>query len=79
MILRGDHNQCAACSLYFNSTKAFDRHRRGTPGKARRCLSTDEMREVGMSVNSGGWWITRAGGPLHFHRDSVGGDQPISA
>jgi len=56
--LRGDHCLCCACGAYFNSTHAFDRHRRGTPGVDRRCLSAQEMQFAGMSVSDSGWWIT---------------------
>lgn len=56
-ILTGDRCQCAACLEYFNSTRAFDRHRRGVYPD-RRCRTPDEMTAAGMSVNAAGFWIT---------------------
>jgi hypothetical protein len=59
--LRGDHCQCPACGEYFNSTRAFDKHRTGTyTPMQRRCLSPDEMRAKGMLVSARGWWLTSA-------------------
>lgn len=57
--LRGDRNQCPSCDEYFNSTYAFEKHRIGdfTDG-TRRCLTTEEMLEKGMGVNSTGFWVT---------------------
>jgi len=45
-----------ACSLYFNSTSAFDRHRIG-PMHGRRCLTVDEMLAKGMERNAAGFWM----------------------
>jgi hypothetical protein len=61
--LTGDRNQCPTCSGYFNSTYAFDAHRTGPFGHGgqpaqRRCMSVDEMRAKGMSLNAAGFWIT---------------------
>ena len=58
MSLRGDNCQCAGCGLYFKSTKAFDKHRRGTPGKDRRCLAPTEMLLKGMATDKRGFWVT---------------------
>lgn len=58
MILRGDHCQCGACGLYFNSTYAFDKHRDGPHGPERRCLTGPEMLQRKMGQNAGGWWIS---------------------
>lgn len=58
-ILRGDKNQCQGCNQYFNSIKAFDKHRTGKHGVDRRCMTPLEMTEAGMSVNSSGFWITQ--------------------
>ena len=59
--LNGDHNQCPTCGEYFNSTKAFDKHRTGAyGGHQRRCLTVPEMLEAGMSKNKTDWWITKA-------------------
>jgi hypothetical protein len=57
--LRGDHCKCPTCGEYFNSTRAFDKHRTGEYG-ARRCLSPDDMRVRGMVVSATGWWLTMA-------------------
>lgn len=58
MKLSGDRNQCQGCKSYFNSTFAFDKHRRGEHGLDRKCLSIDDMRGKGMSTNAAGFWIT---------------------
>lgn len=60
MPLTGDRCQCSVCKKYFNSTKAFDKHRTGEHGGDRRCLSTEEMEERGMVLNARGYWITEA-------------------
>lgn len=59
MRLSGDRNQCTSCKLYFNSTRAFDRHRYGsyTPNQ-RGCLSVVQMVEKGMAVNARGFWVS---------------------
>lgn len=60
--LGGDHCQCAGapyagCGEFFNSTRAFDKHRVDA-GQARRCLSAFEMQAKGMSLNARGFWVT---------------------
>jgi hypothetical protein len=67
--LRGDHCQCSGppykgCGEYFNSTAAFDKHRTGE-WTARRCLSPDEMRAIGMAQTASGFWITRKNTFVH--------------
>lgn len=59
MILTGNRNQCQSCKQYFNSNKAFDKHRRGEFGVNRRCLTPDEMKAKGMLINHAGFWITK--------------------
>ena len=59
-MLTNDRNQCQGCKTYFNSTKAFDKHRRGEHGHDRRCLTEAEMLAKGMSVNKDGFWVTKA-------------------
>ena len=54
--LNGDHCQCSACGEYFNSTAAFDKHRRGD-FNGRICLDRAQMLKKGMAVSSTGWWI----------------------
>jgi hypothetical protein len=55
------HCQCAGCGEYFNSDKAFEWHRVG-PYSARRCLTVEEMRALGMVLKldkrGDGWWVT---------------------
>lgn len=58
-ILRGDKNQCQGCSQYFNSIKAFDKHRTGRHGIDRRCMTEEEMIADGMCLNQSGFWITQ--------------------
>lgn len=56
--LTGDRNQCPGCDYYFNSIKAFDRHRTGKHGVDRRCRTVEEMIQRGMLVNKDGFWVT---------------------
>lgn len=56
--LRGDRNQCPSCSLYFNSTFAFDKHRTGKHGVDRRCMTMEEMLAAGMAQRADGFWIS---------------------
>jgi hypothetical protein len=58
MKLTGDRNQCQGCKEFFNSTYAFDKHRHGTHGLDRRCLTSIEMKAKGMSTKADGFWIT---------------------
>ena len=60
MKLSGDRNQCQGCKGYFNSSFAFDKHRRGEHGIDRRCLTGSEMRAKGMDTNAAGFWISAA-------------------
>lgn len=55
--------RCSACDEHFNSVFAFDMHRTG-PANDRKCLSRAEMREIGMSVNQRGYWISAERGNL---------------
>lgn len=60
MKLSGDRNQCRGCGEFFNSSFAFDKHRTGSFGKDRRCLTAMEMSAKGMSKNAAGFWISAA-------------------
>lgn len=60
LTLRGDRNQCPTCRLYFNSTHAFEKHRTGTYGIDRRCLTVPEMEAKGMTINKDGFWMTKS-------------------
>ena len=56
--LSGDRNQCGECGLLFNSVRAFDKHRTGTYGVERRCMTPPEMQLHGMAKNQHGFWVT---------------------
>ena len=58
MKLSGSRNQCSGCNEYFNSNKAFEKHRTGKHGKDRRCRTPEEMMAKGMLKNPAGFWIT---------------------
>ena len=61
MKLTGDRNQCRTCGQYFNSSKAFDKHRIGSFSKdTRRCMSQDEMLAAGMVLRDDGFWRGQA-------------------
>ena len=57
--LNGARNQCQTCKEYFNSNRAFDKHRTGAYGLNRRCLSPEEMQSKGMVLRKDGFWITK--------------------
>jgi hypothetical protein len=57
LTLRGDRNQCPTCRLHFNSTHAFEKHRTGSYGIDRRCLTVPEMGAKGMVLNRDGFWV----------------------
>ena len=57
MKLRGDRCRCMECAELFNSTYAFDRHRRG-PYTDRRCLSVAAMSGEGFTKNAAGYWLS---------------------
>jgi hypothetical protein len=62
MKLTGDRNQCPCCAEYFNSTVAFEKHRRGDFGNEenpRRCLTPMQMTAQGMAKNADGFWVTK--------------------
>lgn len=54
MKLRGDRCQCTVCDEYFNSTYAFDKHRKGNY-QDRRC---EYPSGLGMVKNEAGFWIS---------------------
>ena len=59
--LKGDKNQCAGCSEYFNSTLAFEKHRVGEhKDNGRRCLTAEEMIAKKMALNAKGFWVSEA-------------------
>jgi len=61
MKLTGDRNQCPGCSLYFNSSYAFDKHRLGDHQLGTRaCLSVAAMAAKGMILNAAGFWCGKA-------------------
>ena len=59
MKLGSQRNQCQGCKQYFNSNAAFDKHRTGKHGVNRRCMTSEEMKDKGMSINHAGFWITK--------------------
>lgn len=74
MKLTGDKNQCSGCKEYFNSSRAFDKHRTGSYGVAlpivkghpqtyspakRRCRTIAEMIAKGMVVSTKGFWLSK--------------------
>ena len=58
MKLTGQRSLCRACGEYFNSVRAFDKHRYGDY-RDRACLTRAEMLNSGMLVSSSGYWITK--------------------
>jgi hypothetical protein len=56
--LTGQRSLCRTCGVYFNSTAAFDKHRIGTHGVDRRCMTVDEMLAKGMAQAASGFWVT---------------------
>lgn len=61
--LNGARCRCSGCGEHFHSVGAFDKHRTGTyQPLARRCLSTDEMRDTGMVQRADGFWTTGKSG-----------------
>lgn len=81
--LTGCRCQCTACSEFFASPGAFDRHRRGSfavPGSlqhCRRCMTLDEMSEAGWSRNPRGFLLApdrrRAGEGVQPAASELGG------
>jgi hypothetical protein len=63
--LTGNRCQCTACGEYFNRVSTFDRHRVGTFGLDRRCLTLDEMAAKGWHTNAAGFYVTSSGGWKH--------------
>ena len=68
--LNGEHNHCSACGEYFNSSKAFEKHRIGEFGVDRRCTTVEEMTAKGMSKSKTDWWITSTM-PDEMHQESI--------
>lgn len=60
--LAGNRCQCTACGDYFNRVSTFDKHRVGTFGVDRRCMSAEEMTAKGWAKNAAGFWIRTPGG-----------------
>jgi hypothetical protein len=44
---------------YFNSVRAFCRHRVWVSRNVPRCVSQSQMGQKGMTVNAAGFWITK--------------------
>lgn len=56
MKLGSSRNQCCGCGEYFNSNKAFAKHRTGKYGINRRCLNVGEMLAKRYEKNAAGFW-----------------------
>lgn len=54
--LKGDRNQCQGCKEFFNSTRAFDKHRTGQFGLDRHCMTKDEMVAKEMILGEDKFW-----------------------
>jgi hypothetical protein len=67
MKLTGSRCQCRGCDEYFNSTFAFEKHRRGKPDN-RHCLTTEQMQDKGMERNAALFWVSQAN---TFDRDKT--------
>jgi hypothetical protein len=73
--LTGSRCLCRGCGEYFNSVKSFDRQRIDYPD-GRRCLSSDDMHQRGMTLNRQGFWITE---PMRQHHLKTSAMQPTAA
>jgi hypothetical protein len=49
------HSTCMGCGKQFRTTNEFDRHRVGSHGLDRRCLSSNEMTESGWQLSGKIW------------------------
>ena len=80
MKLKGDHCSCSACGEYFNSTRAFDKHRTGPYGfGTRRCRSIAEMLGLGMAKNARGLWVTALRADSTYTQKPNAGDLHLPA
>lgn len=61
---------CGACGAYFQSVRAFDRHREG-PWDKRRCLTTPRMSQRGLELDPRGFW--------RFPKRAFATQQPVAA
>jgi hypothetical protein len=55
MKLTGSRFQCILCGQHFAGPHSFTRHRHPI-GAHLACLSADEMRSRGLSLNAAGFW-----------------------
>ena len=76
MKLSGDQCQCRGCGKYFNSTKAFDKHRVWKDKLTRICLDEFAMLAIGMEPNRKGLWVTQAMPQEALTRVQTAGDLP---
>jgi hypothetical protein len=67
--------ECSACKLIFSGEGSFKKHRTGSYGLGvtssngvtrytkheRRCLTWEELKEKGLSLNDKGLWTTNTG------------------
>ena len=76
-----DRCRCPSCGLYFNSTFAFDRHRKGRIGTSeRRCMAADELTASGWCRTETGHWISarRPAGTVRCDAGAAIGPDPLS-
>ncbi len=57
MKLTGRMCECTACGQVFNSEAGFNKHRVGTHGIDRHCLTPEEMVLAGMALNARMRWV----------------------
>lgn len=69
MLPRGtDKCRCPSCGEYFNTTYAFDQHRKGKLGTPeRRCLSVLEMSSSRWTQKPSGHWLSPRRGAYDHH------------
>ena len=53
--LKGQQNQCRGCGKYFARNSAFSKHRVGSFGKDRRCMTDEEMESKFRKCEDGFW------------------------
>lgn len=77
--LTGQRNECPGCGLYFNSNKAFDKHRTGKHGVDRRCRTEQEMLDKGMALNQAGFWVSEPYEVVHDYGTETKDGNPNTA
>ncbi len=72
-------NMCSGCGFNFASVGTLDKHRVGTVGKDRRCLTVDEMKAKGWELSEPLLTLHREGVPYQERVStwSMPFDEPI--